>query len=81
MESISADRDAGIEEKKQMLEMLKRFEETAAEGEDLTGLGGELEEEEEDELERALAGIDLGESGLWNFPIQLIRRNRRDGSL
>ena len=58
MESIAVDPKAGLDEKKQMLEMLKRFEEAQADGEDLTS---ELNEElEEDELEKALAGIDLG---------------------
>lgn len=65
MESIAGDPKAGLDEKKQMLEMLKRFEEAQADGEDLTS---ELNEElEEDELEKALAGIDLGELRIFRW--------------
>jgi hypothetical protein len=59
MDSIAADPKAGMDEKKQMLEMLRRFEEAQADGEDLSA---ELDDEDKDELEKALAGIDLGMS-------------------
>jgi hypothetical protein len=43
-----------------MLDMLRRFEEGAAEGEDVMA-ALEAEEEDEDDLAAALDGIDLGE--------------------
>jgi hypothetical protein len=48
-----------MEEKKGMMEMLRRFEDEQGDGE---GLMAELEEEEEetDELAQKLAGVDLG---------------------
>ncbi|EAL19975.1 hypothetical protein CNBF3020 [Cryptococcus deneoformans B-3501A] len=57
LDSISADPKAGLEEKRAMMEMLRRFEETEAEG----GNGlEELESEyEEDELITRLQGIDI----------------------
>jgi hypothetical protein len=66
MDQIAADPKAGLDEKKGMIEMLRRFEQQAG------GEGGQLrdpsdldpdeEEEEEDELERRLRDIDLGMS-------------------
>jgi hypothetical protein len=61
MDQIATDPQAGLDEKKSMIEMLRRFEQQAG-GED----GGpddfdqDEEEEEEDELERRLRDVDLG---------------------
>jgi hypothetical protein len=64
MESIASDPKADQEEKRRMMEMLRRFEDAAAEGDDALA---ELEEEEgdedeDDELAAALEGLDLGKS-------------------
>lgn len=63
LDSISADPKAGLEEKKAMMGMLRRFEDEQAEGGDGLGLGlADLEEsDEEDELRGQLEGVDLGE--------------------
>ncbi len=59
MSEIASDPRAQAEEKRAMMDMLRRFEEGAAEGEDaLAAL--ESDEEEEDELAKALNGVDLG---------------------
>lgn len=61
-----------------MMEMLRRFEDAAAEGDEaLAELEEEEEEDEDDELAAALEGLDLGESsfrhprlccrGVWSF--------------
>lgn len=57
MEQIASDPQAGMDDKKAMMEMLRRFEDQATEGPDAT-LGDE--DEDEDELERRLRDIDLG---------------------
>ena len=66
MQSIKADPKAGMEEKKGMMEMLRRFEEEAAEGggEDLLKQleGEEGDEEGADDLADKLSGVDLGKS-------------------
>jgi hypothetical protein len=66
MEEIATDPQADFEEKRRMLEMLKKFEDAQLEGEDaLKQLQEEEHEENEgdegDELERALQGVDIGE--------------------
>ena len=59
LDQIAADPKADFDEKKRMLDMLRRFEDSQAEGEDsLRAL--EEDDESEDELERALAGVNLG---------------------
>ena len=58
MESISTDPKAGLEEKRKMMEMLRRFEDAQIEGEGAWGLD---DDEEEDALVAALDGVDLGE--------------------
>lgn len=51
-----------MEEKKRMMEMLRRFEQAAAEGDDLAEeLDEDEDEEEEEELRKQLEGIDLGQ--------------------
>lgn len=60
LDQIAVDPKAGLDEKKKMMDMLRRFEDAQA-GED--GALVELDEageESEDELEKALADIDLG---------------------
>lgn len=59
MDEIAADPKAGEDEKRKMLEMLRRFEEGQEEGEDALA-GFDDDGELEDELEKALEGIDLG---------------------
>ncbi|GFZ47135.1 hypothetical protein JCM24511_04878 [Saitozyma sp. JCM 24511] len=61
MESIASDPKADQEEKRRMMEMLRRFEDAAAEGDEaLAELEEEEEEEDEDdELAAALEGLDL----------------------
>lgn len=63
MEEIATDPQADFEEKRRMLEMLRKFEDAQLEGEDaLKQLQEEEHEEDEgDELERALQGVDIGE--------------------
>lgn len=67
LQSIKTDPTAGLEEKKGMMEMLRRFEEEAADGgsEELLRKLREEEGEEVDEddgLAEKLAGVDLGTS-------------------
>jgi hypothetical protein len=52
LQSIKADPAAGVEEKKGMMDMLRRFEEEQGD------LDAELDEE--DDLAEKLAGVDLG---------------------
>ena len=61
MDQIASDPQAGMDDKKAMLEMLRRFEyQAGADGENRSlGLDDE-EEEEEDELERRLRDVDIG---------------------
>lgn len=62
MDQIAVDPKSGMDEKKKMMEMLRRFEDAQAGDEGaLAELDG-AENESEDELERALADIDLGAS-------------------
>jgi len=63
MDQIASDPQAGIDEKKAMIEMLRRFEGQTGESGSIEELGVEDEDEEEDELERRLRDIDLGEFG------------------
>jgi hypothetical protein len=60
MDQIASDPQAGMDDKKAMMEMLRRFEGQAGEGgpEESPGLGNE--DDDEDELERRLRDIDLG---------------------
>lgn len=51
------DPEAEAGEKRKMVDMLRRFEEAYADGEDLTA----LDDEEDDDLAKALEGVDLGE--------------------
>jgi hypothetical protein len=60
MDQIASDPQAGMDDKKAMMEMLRRFEGQAGEGGPEEGLGLEDEDDEEDELERRLRDIDLG---------------------
>jgi hypothetical protein len=60
LDEIAADPKADFEEKKRMMEMLKRFEDAQAEGEEFIAELDE-EDEEEDELQKALDGLDIGE--------------------
>ncbi|OWZ74316.1 hypothetical protein AYX14_00256 [Cryptococcus neoformans] len=57
LDSISADPKAGLEEKRAMMEMLRRFEEAEAEGGN--GLEELESEDEEDELITRLQGVDI----------------------
>lgn len=62
MDQIAADPKAEFEEKRKMMDMLRRFEEAAADGEDtIAALESEEGNEDEDELAAALEGVDLGE--------------------
>jgi hypothetical protein len=64
-ESIENDPRANLEERKAMIEMLKRFEEGQMDGEDrIEALDNDEDEDEDDELEKALAGVDLGQQTL-----------------
>ncbi|OCF79062.1 hypothetical protein I204_01006 [Kwoniella mangroviensis CBS 8886] len=86
LSSIAADPKAGLEEKKSMVEMLKRFEESQAEG----GEGSEeflkeleeleREEEEYDELLEKLDGVDL-DSIDSNQLFHLLPQQHRDAFL
>jgi hypothetical protein len=62
MDQIASDPQAGMDEKKAMMEMLRRFEGQTGEGGSIENLGLEDEDEDEDELERRLRDIDLGKS-------------------
>ncbi|OWZ38942.1 hypothetical protein C351_04034 [Cryptococcus neoformans c8] len=57
LDSISADPKAGLEEKRAMMEMLRRFEEAEAEGGN--GLEELESEDEEDDLITRLQGVDI----------------------
>jgi len=65
MNQIASDPQAGMDEKKAMIEMLRRFEGQTGESGSIEELGVKDEDEEEDELERRLRDIDLGEFGKW----------------
>lgn len=60
MDQIASDPQAGMDDKKAMMEMLRRFEGQAGEGGPEESLGLADEDEEEDELEKRLRDIDLG---------------------
>ncbi|ODN80965.1 hypothetical protein L202_03077 [Cryptococcus amylolentus CBS 6039] len=63
LDSISADPKVGLEEKKQMMDMLRRFEETEAEGGNgLEEVGSEAEDEDE-ELIKLFEGVDIESMG------------------
>lgn len=62
---IAANPEAGTDEKRKMLEMLRRFEEAQADGEsgqiELLGNGSDDGDDDEwDELAERLADVDLG---------------------
>ncbi|WVW79523.1 hypothetical protein I302_101492 [Kwoniella bestiolae CBS 10118] len=86
LSSIASDPKAGLEEKKSMVEMLRRFEETQAEGgegsEDFLKELEELEKEEEeyDELLEKLNGVDL-DSIDSNQLFHLLPQQHRDAFL
>jgi len=63
MDQIASDPQAGMDDKKAMMEMLRRFEGQAGEGgpeESLRLDNDDDDDDEEDELERRLRDIDLG---------------------
>lgn len=58
MDQIATNPEVGLDDKKDMIELLRRFENQSAEEE---GGGLDLEHDyDEDELETRLRGIDLG---------------------
>ena len=63
---IESARDKTGEEKRAMLEMLRKFEEESLRAEERDGEGEEEEEGEQErrELEGRLEGLDLGELGV-----------------
>lgn len=66
MEQIAANPETQAQEKRAMLDMLRRFEESAVEGEDaLAAL--DAEEDDDDALATALDGVDLGELARWRL--------------
>lgn len=70
MADIKADPAAGIEEKKGMMEMLRRFEkEQDGERDLMAQLEAEDVASEEDELAGKLAGVDLGEQTNIRFGV------------
>jgi hypothetical protein len=67
MDQIAADPQAGLDDKKAMMEMLRRFEDQAStDGQNTGGDADEDDDEDEDELERRLKDIDLGMLTLLN---------------
>lgn len=64
MNQIATDPQVGLDDKKGMIEMLRRFEKQGEDNEGLNLGADEGEDEEEDELETKLRGIDLGMSAL-----------------
>jgi len=58
LDQIAADPKAGMEEKRNMMEILRRLEERQVEGDE--AFAGLEEEDEEDELRAKLEGWDLG---------------------
>lgn len=61
MDQIAADPKAELEEKRKMVDMLRRFEEAAADGDDaMAALEAEEGGDDDDELVNALEGVDLG---------------------
>ncbi|WVQ73782.1 hypothetical protein IAR50_003362 [Cryptococcus sp. DSM 104548] len=63
LDSISADPKVGLDEKKQMMDMLRRFEETEAEGGNgLEEVGSEAGDEDE-ELIKLFEGVDIESMG------------------
>lgn len=63
MDQIAADPQVGLDDKKGMIEMLRRFEQQAENGEGLNlENDGDSDEEDEDELTAKLKDIDLGQS-------------------
>lgn len=61
MDQIATDPKVGMNDKKDMIEMLRRFEKQGEENDPFElGSDANEEEEEEDELETKLRGIDLG---------------------
>lgn len=65
MDQIASDPQAGIEDKKAMMDMLRRFEGQAGEGGSEEILGLEDDDDDEDELEKRLRNIDLGALTTW----------------
>lgn len=85
MDQIATDPQVGLDDKKGMIEMLRRFEQQAEDGGSGPGLGheGELEEgddEEEDELEARLRDIDLDDIDS-NKLFHLLPQEHRDAFL
>lgn len=85
MDQIATDPKVGMDDKKEMIEMLRRFEKQGEEehGLDLNLAGHEDEDGEEDELEAKLRGIDLRKWGctscllagiLWTHPADKVQR-------
>jgi hypothetical protein len=62
MDQIASDPQAGLDDKKAMLEMLRRFEDQAGTEAQDPGLGLDNDEDDEDELERRLRDVDIGKS-------------------
>lgn len=62
MDQIASDPQAGMDEKKAMIEMLRRFEGQTGESGSIKELGPEEgdENDEEDELEKRMRDVDLG---------------------
>ena len=60
LDQIATDPKAGVEEKRNMMEMLRRFEQSQVEGDDAFAQLEDEEVEEEDELRARLDGLDLG---------------------
>jgi hypothetical protein len=79
-ESIESDPKASLEERKAMVEMLKRFEEGQVDGQSrIEGLDDDEDEDAEDELLRALEGVDIGEQPCTQL-VRLRRHNADDQS-
>jgi hypothetical protein len=63
MDQIASDPQAGLDDKKAMLEMLRRFEDQAGTDDQDPGLGlDDEDQDEEDDLERRLRDVDIGMS-------------------
>ncbi|KAK4685742.1 hypothetical protein P7C73_g4402, partial [Tremellales sp. Uapishka_1] len=72
MDSISANPEAPMEEKRKMMDMLKRFEESQVDGEDFG-----VDSEDEDELARALRDVDIDDLDT-NALFHLLPQEHRD---
>ncbi|WWC72945.1 uncharacterized protein I206_106909 [Kwoniella pini CBS 10737] len=85
LSSIATDPKVGMDEKKNMIDLLKRFEEAQAEGENSEDFLKQLEElekeeEDQDELLEKLQGIDLDEIDS-NQLFHLLPQQHRDAFL